>query len=92
MTMQEKSTSTPPASAGPASDPIWDIAWAWVRRTHDAGCLDAAAQAELLAWLGADPLHRREHDKACRLWLLVGMVPPANPVDITGLPTDGPSV
>ncbi|MDQ7957755.1 MAG: DUF4880 domain-containing protein [Pseudomonadota bacterium] len=58
-------------------DPVWHTAWAWVQRQHEPDCLDAAARAELLTWLRADPSHRQAYDKAARLWLLAGLVPPA---------------
>ena len=32
----------------------------------------------MTAWLLAEPAHRRAYDKAARLWLLAGFVPPAN--------------
>ncbi|WP_229256927.1 FecR/PupR family sigma factor regulator [Duganella lactea] len=28
-------------------------------------------------WLAADPRHCKQYDKACRLWMLSGMIPPA---------------
>ncbi|MDP9880339.1 transmembrane sensor [Variovorax boronicumulans] len=63
------------------SDPTWQTAWTWVRRQHAGeGALDAAASAELAHWLAADPAHRQAYDEAGRLWLLVGLVPPAHDV------------
>jgi transmembrane sensor len=59
-------------------DPLWSAAWQWVQREHDREHFDAAARAEMTAWLLADPLHRKAYDKAARLWLLAGLVPPAN--------------
>lgn len=59
-------------------DPHWDTAWAWVRREHDRSHFDTTARAELSDWLRADPRHRKAYDKAARLWLLAGLVPPAN--------------
>jgi len=68
-------------------DPVWQIAWTWVRRQHERGGLGEAAGKELAQWLAADPLHRKTYDEAARLWLLVGLVPPANDVPA---PDDGP--
>ncbi len=59
-------------------DPLWSAAWQWVQREHDHAHFDAAARAEMTAWLLADPAHRKAYDKAARLWLLAGLVPPAN--------------
>ncbi|QSI32385.1 DUF4880 domain-containing protein [Variovorax sp. RKNM96] len=59
-------------------DPIWNTAWDWVQREHDSESFDEAARAEMTAWLLAEPAHRRAYDKAARLWLLAGFVPPAN--------------
>jgi ferric-dicitrate binding protein FerR (iron transport regulator) len=62
-------------------DPVWQAAWAWVRRQHEQrGSLDDATRDEFMQWLAADPLHRKTYDEAARLWLLVGLVPPANDV------------
>lgn len=60
---------------------IWDIAWAWVRREHDRESFNEAARAEMAAWLIAEPAHRKAYDKACRLWLLSGLVPPSVDVE-----------
>ena len=59
-------------------DPLWNTAWNWVQREHDRDSFDAAARTEMTAWLVADPSHRRAYDKAARLWLLAGFVPPVN--------------
>ncbi|AVQ84865.1 MULTISPECIES: FecR/PupR family sigma factor regulator [unclassified Variovorax] len=62
-------------------DPVWQAAWTWVRRQHEQrGSLDGATRDEFMQWLAADPLHRKTHEEAARLWLLVGLVPPANDV------------
>jgi transmembrane sensor len=65
-------------------DPAWDAAWAWVFRQHEDRELDEPAKAELVRWLAAHPRHRAIYDEACRLWLMAGLVPPANQVDIPG--------
>jgi transmembrane sensor len=73
----------PEANAAPLQDPVWQAAWHWVLREHE-GRLDDAQRAERLAWLNADPAHRKAYDEAARLWLLAGLVPPAHvqpPVD-----------
>ena len=59
-------------------DPIWNTAWDWVQREHDSESFDEAARAEMTAWLLSEPAHRRAYDKAARLWLLAGFVPPTN--------------
>lgn len=61
-------------------DPVWQAAWTWVRRQHERGGLGDAASEELARWLAESPLHRKTYDEAARLWLLVGLVPPANDV------------
>lgn len=61
-------------------DPAWQTAWAWVRRQHAHGGLDDAARADLARWLAADPAHPKTYEEAGRLWLLVGLVPPANDI------------
>ena len=63
-------------------DPIWQTAWTWVRRQHARGGLDDQARTELAQWLAADPSHAKTLDEAGRLWLLVGMLPPANDIPI----------
>ncbi|MCK6392701.1 FecR/PupR family sigma factor regulator [Diaphorobacter sp. HDW4A] len=68
----------------PKQDPVWDFAWSWVMRQHEHQGLDAAAEVELAHWLAADPAHRQAYDKAGRLWLMAGLVPPANDIDIPG--------
>lgn len=56
-------------------DLIWRTAWAWVRREHDRDGFGDAARADMVAWLLADPAHRKAYDKAARLLLLAGLVP-----------------
>lgn len=63
------------------SDPVWDLACSWVLRQHEGETFDAAAQAELVQWLEADPAHRKAYDEVSRLWLLAGFVPPVNDID-----------
>jgi ferric-dicitrate binding protein FerR (iron transport regulator) len=62
-------------------DSIWRTAWAWVQREHGRKSLDEAARVELVGWLLADPVHRKAYDKAARLWLLTGLVPPTAAVE-----------
>lgn len=59
------------------NDPIWQTAWGWVTREHEQP-LNSGARSELLQWLQSDPAHRTAYEEASRLWLLVGLVPPAN--------------
>lgn len=72
-------------------DPLWQIAWDWVLREHEQS-LDADTQADLIEWLKADPTHRKLYDEACRLWLLVGLVPPSDPSDDPSPEDDTPDV
>lgn len=62
----------------PDNDSIETTAWAWVRREHDRETFHQADRAEMVAWLLADPAHRRAYDRAARLWLIAGLVPPAH--------------
>lgn len=62
-------------------DLIWRTAWNWVRREHDRENFGEGSRVELVAWLLADPAHRKAYDKAARLWLLAGLVPPTVDVD-----------
>lgn len=62
-------------------DLIWRTAWDWVRREHDRENFGEGSRVELVAWLLADPAHRKAYDKAARLWLLAGLVPPTIAVD-----------
>lgn len=65
--------------ANDSNDPIWQAAWAWVQREHERTLAGDSSPPpdELLAWLAADPRHRPAYDKAGRLWLLSGLLPPA---------------
>lgn len=65
-------------------DPVWDIAWSWVVRQHEEQGLDDVGRAGLAHWLAQDPAHVRAYDKAGRLWLMAGLVPPRNEVDGAG--------
>lgn len=69
-------------------DPVWNAAWTWVQREYDRDTFDDAARDEMTTWLAADPAHRRAYDKAARLWLLAGMVPPVNDVGGDDIPHD----
>jgi transmembrane sensor len=62
-------------------DPVWEIAWAWVQRQHEAMQTDGDVTAELARWLAEDPTHRKAYDKASRLWLLSGLLPPSTDID-----------
>jgi ferric-dicitrate binding protein FerR (iron transport regulator) len=65
----------------PPQDPLWDTAWAWVQHQHENPDLDEPSRAELARWLAADSRHVAVYEKACRLWLVAGMVPPANDIE-----------
>ncbi len=68
--------------------PVWQAAWHWVIRSHERDRFDDAARAELAQWLAADEQHRKQYDKACRLWLLSGLVPPAFEDQLPAQPRD----
>lgn len=70
-------------------DPVWQAAWNWVQRQHDHERFDDAAMSELVAWLKQDPAHRTAYNKASRLWLLSGLIPPKMQDDEAG-PHDDP--
>lgn len=61
-------------------DPIWQAAWAWVRRQHEPGGLVGDARLDFVQWLAADASHRQVYDEAAQLWLLVGLIPPASDI------------
>ncbi|WP_144635182.1 FecR/PupR family sigma factor regulator [Bordetella genomosp. 13] len=69
-----------PTSSSPDHE-VWEAALAWVQRQHDDTSFDDQARQALIDWLRQDPEHRRAYDKAARLWLLAGLVPPANDLD-----------
>ncbi|TJZ72941.1 FecR/PupR family sigma factor regulator [Chitiniphilus eburneus] len=64
-------------------DPIWEEAWNWVIRQHE-GDFDTAAQAEFAAWMQAGADRPVAYEDAARIWLLTGLVPPANDVETEG--------
>jgi ferric-dicitrate binding protein FerR (iron transport regulator) len=64
-------------STSDSTDSLWDIAWKWVVREHEQD-LDAPSREQLLAWLSQDPEHRKVYEEACRVWLISGLVPPAD--------------
>ncbi len=64
--------------SGNPGDPVWDTAWSWVRREYDGTHFDAAARIEMVKWMLSNPAHRDAYDKAARLWLVAGLVPPVN--------------
>ncbi|MEW5824744.1 MAG: FecR/PupR family sigma factor regulator [Pseudomonadota bacterium] len=68
----------------PKQDPVWDVAWSWVLRQHEGEGFGAGDEAELAHWLAADPTHRDTYEKACRLWLMAGLVPPVSDIHIPG--------
>lgn len=61
-------------------DLVWDTAWEWVVREHEQP-LDAAVRQQLVAWLMADPSHRKAYDEAAHIWLLAGLIPPPDRSD-----------
>lgn len=67
-------------------DLVWKTAWSWVVRQHEVGGLDASAQVDFSLWLVADPAHRRGYDRASHIWLLTGLLPPQNDIDLPDCP------
>lgn len=65
-------------------DPVWQTAWNWVMREHEQALTDAQRE-ELMRWLDDDERHRAAHQKASRLWLLSGLVPPVHD-DVGSMP------
>lgn len=61
------------------NDSIWQTAVEWVVREHEQ-TLDANSQDQLRAWLSASAEHRAAYEKACRVWLLTGLVPPKHDI------------
>lgn len=59
------------------NDPVWQAALDWVLRAQHRP-LDAPAASSLAAWLAQDRAHRQAYDKAARVWLLTGLVPPSD--------------
>lgn len=68
----------------PPPDLTWDIAWTWVQKQHDPEQFTEASRAELMRWLAQDVSHRQAYDRASRLWLLTGLVPPSGDFDLPG--------
>lgn len=65
----------------PVDDPVWEMAWSWLMRQHERATFDAAAHEDLTQWLASSAEHRRVYAQANHLWLLSGLVPPANDID-----------
>jgi len=63
-------------------DPIWDIAWTWMRQQHHKENFTESAHVELLLWLKESPAHKKAYDKAAQLWLLAGLVPASKDTDV----------
>lgn len=59
-----------------AADAHWQTALDWITLQHQ-GELTPERQAELAAWLRADPAHRQAYDEANRVWLITGLIPPS---------------
>ena len=66
------------------ADKAWDDAWHWLTLQHEQGQLSASAQQALTHWLAAAPEHRTAYADASQLWLITGLVPPANPITTPG--------
>lgn len=62
--------------ASPSDDLRWEAAWEWLQRQHETGFENPEFNAELNAWLKADPANRTAYDKAAQIWLFAGFVPP----------------
>ncbi len=61
-------------------DSAWKEAWAWVIKEHENKTLDKVMQREFEKWLTADSAHKLAYEKASRLWLFAGLVPPVNEI------------
>jgi len=66
----------------PPHDATWQAAWAWVQRQHETPDLPATDQAALVAWLNAAPAHWAAYERASKVWLMTGLVPPVNDIDL----------
>lgn len=62
------------------NDPVWQAALDWVLRAHRQP-LDAQTASSLTTWLEQDTAHRKAYEEASRVWLLTGLVPPAENQD-----------
>ncbi|QGZ38136.1 FecR/PupR family sigma factor regulator [Pseudoduganella flava] len=58
-------------------DRAWQQALDWLLRAQEQP-LDTTGSAALAAWLAEHPSHRAAYDEASRVWLLTGLVPPAD--------------
>lgn len=58
------------------NDPVWQAALDRVLAAQRQP-LDAQAASSLAAWLAQDPAHRKAYEKAARVWLLTGLIPPS---------------
>ena len=72
-----------------SEDPVWDAAWDWVTREHRGEGLPESERRALAEWLGEDPRNRAAYQRAAKLWLLSGLVPPVNDVPIPGADGQG---
>ena len=70
--------------AARTEDPVWDAAWDWITREHRGDGLSEGERRALVEWLHEDPRNRAAHERAAKLWLLSGLVPPVNDVPIPG--------
>lgn len=59
------------------NDPVWQSALDWVLCAQRQP-LDAETASALAAWLAQAPAHRKAYEEASRVWLLTGLVPPAD--------------
>lgn len=73
-------------------DAVWDAAWNWVQREHDHEHFDDASRAALTSWLVENAAHREAYEKAARLWMLAGLVPPASDLDDAPSPASSPDL
>lgn len=58
------------------NDPVWQAALDWVLSAQQQP-LDAQTASALAAWLAQSPAHQTAYEKASRVWLLTGLVPPS---------------
>ncbi|PUA29926.1 MAG: hypothetical protein B0W54_05120 [Cellvibrio sp. 79] len=59
---------------------VWNDAWSWVIKQHECNNPDPDMQRKFARWLTADPSHKLAYEKANRIWLFAGFVPPVNEI------------
>ncbi|HEU4460555.1 MAG TPA: DUF4880 domain-containing protein [Methylibium sp.] len=65
----------------PTNEAIEQEAIGWVMALHDAPPNDPALREALAQWLARGPAQRAAYAEARRVWLLTGLLPPADRAD-----------